>query len=144
MIGSVAAHSADEEGALSHPLLGHRQCRNLQLLVLAGEQGLCGPFNSNVFKTAGKFAEERQGQNVELELLGLKAVNFYSLCREGVSGSWEQVLDMSDCTIAALHHCERKAGTNAPATLSSVHGFDRIVNQSSTKAGACAPATRDG
>ena len=91
MIGSVAAHGGDEEAALSHPLLEQRECRNVLLLVLAGEKGLCGSFNSNVFKAASRFAEERAGQGVELELLGRKAVDFYQRRGETVAGEWEQV-----------------------------------------------------
>ena len=92
MLGSVLATDAEEETAFSHPLLERRECRKVQILVLAGEKGLCGSFNSNSFKAVQEFVDGRPGQRVELELLGRKAVDFYRLRDLAVSGRWEQVL----------------------------------------------------
>ena len=92
MLGSVLATEGDEETGFSHPLLERRECRAAQVLVLAGEKGLCGSFNSNVFKAVQGFVDERPEQQVELELLGRKAVDFYRLRDLAVSGRWEQVL----------------------------------------------------
>ena len=93
MIGSVVAHGGDEEEALSHPLLERRASRKILLLVLAGEKGLCGAFNSNVFKACDSFLVERRGrgQEVELELLGRKAAEHYKRADATVSGTWEQI-----------------------------------------------------
>ena len=137
MIGSVAAHSGDEEVALSHPLLEQRECRNVQLLVLAGEKGLCGSFNSNVFKAAGKFAEERQGQNVELELLGRKAVDFYSRRSESVSGTWEQVfgnVQYSTAQAVADKVMTRFTEGEADEVWLLFNTFKNVLNQETTLA----------
>lgn len=91
MLASVLASEAEEDTAISHPLLERRECRNAQLLVLAGEKGLCGSFNSNVFKAVAQFVEGRSQQNVELELLGRKAVDYFQRRELAVSGKWEQV-----------------------------------------------------
>ena len=92
MIGSVLAHAGEDEPAFADPLLKRRPCRNLRLLVLSGEKGLCGSFNSNLFKASRQFLDERSDQGIELELLGKKAVDFYSLRGPTVSGSWPDVL----------------------------------------------------
>ena len=76
MIGSVLAHGGEEAAIQSNPLLDQRECRSLRLLVLAGEKGLCGSFNSNVFKAAVQFADDRSDQSIEYELLGRKARRF--------------------------------------------------------------------
>ncbi len=91
MIGSVLARGGDDEPALTHPLIEVRECRKIQLLVLAGEKGLCGSFNSNVFKTASRFLDDKGDGHVDLELLGRKAVDFYNRRGHAVSGTWEQV-----------------------------------------------------
>ena len=101
MIGSVLAHGGEEDPAFAHPLLERRPCRNLRLLVLSGEKGLCGSFNSNLFKASRQFLEERSGQGVELELMGKKAVDFYSRRESPVSGSWPGVLGSVEHATAA-------------------------------------------
>ena len=101
MIGSVLEHAGEEEPAFAHPLLERRPCRNLRLLVLSGEKGLCGSFNSNLFKASRQFLEERSDQGVELELLGKKAVEFYSRRGPAVSGSWPGALGSVEHATAA-------------------------------------------
>ena len=91
MIGSVLAHGDGDEPAISHPLLERRETRSVRLLVLAGEKGLCGSFNSTVFKAATRFLEDRPEKDVHLTLLGRKAVEFFSRRDTKVSGAWEQV-----------------------------------------------------
>ena len=100
MIGSVLAHGAGDESALTHPLLEQRECRRIQLLVLAGEKGLCGSFNSNVLKASTQFLEDRPDIRVDLELLGRKAVEFYSRRSHPVSGTWEQVFGNVEHSVA--------------------------------------------
>ena len=100
MIGSVLAHGGDDEPALTHPLLEQRECRRIQLLVLAGEKGLCGSFNSNVLKASAEFLQKRPDASVDLELLGRKAVEFYSRRSHAVSGTWEQVFGSVEHSVA--------------------------------------------
>lgn len=91
MIGSIVSHESGAERSLSHPLLEQRECRRVQLLALAGEKGLCGSFNSNVFKAVTAFGRERSGHSIELEALGRKSVEFCTRQGLAVSGSWEGV-----------------------------------------------------
>ena len=100
MIGSVLAHDSDAEPATSHPLQERRECQRVQLLVLAGEKGLCGSFNSNAFKASMQFVEDRRGKEIVLELLGRKAVDFFSRRNHTVSGTWEQVFARVEHTTA--------------------------------------------
>ena len=90
MIGSVLGQGGEDEIA-SNPLQEQRECRNVRLLVLAGEKGLCGSFNSSVLKAAVQFAGERADHGIEYELLGRKAVDFFAKRGERVTGKWEQV-----------------------------------------------------
>ncbi len=101
MIDSILQHGEREEQAFRHPLLVQRECHTVQLLLLAGDKGLCGSFNSNVFKACREFLDQRAGVPVELELLGRKAVDFYARREEPVSGTWEQVFNRADSSIAA-------------------------------------------
>jgi len=65
----------------AHPLLAVRPTdapgARIQLIVVAGDKGLAGSFNSNVIKAAGNFIVERPGQQIELVLVGRKARDFF-------------------------------------------------------------------
>jgi F-type H+-transporting ATPase subunit gamma len=58
-----------------HPLLVEREEKNVLVLVIAGEKGFAGAFNSNITKAAHSFINERraQGQNIDIETVGRKA-----------------------------------------------------------------------
>jgi len=47
------------------------------LVVIAGDKGLCGSFNNNIFKRAGAFMEEHSSGKIELVLVGNKACLFF-------------------------------------------------------------------
>lgn len=65
-------------GDIMHPLLVEREEKNVLVLVVAGDKGFAGGFNSNIGKAAQKFIDERraQGQNLDLEPIGKKAIGF--------------------------------------------------------------------
>jgi F-type H+-transporting ATPase subunit gamma len=58
-----------------HPLLVEREEKNVLVVVIAGDKGFAGAFNSNITKAAHTFIRERraQGQNVDIETIGRKA-----------------------------------------------------------------------
>lgn len=101
MVDSILQHGEQEEQAFQHPLLLQRRVQTVQVLLLAGEKGLCGSFNSNVFKASREFVGKRAGVRVELELLGRKAVDFYAHREEPVTGTWEQVFNRADSSVAS-------------------------------------------
>ena len=72
---SVTARlAAAISGEFSHPLFENREVKKRRVLVIAGERGLCGPFNSNLIKTV--LAEE-SSLDVEREfvVVGKRAVS---------------------------------------------------------------------
>ena len=134
MLGSVLAGQAEGASALSHPLLERRPCQRVQLLVLAGEKGLCGSFNSNVFKAAGEFLEQRREQAAELELLGRKAVDFYQRRDLRVSGRWEQVLgsvDLETAEAVAAKAMQRFSDGEADEVWIAYNRFKSVLSQES-------------
>src|SRR5258708_39758974 len=53
----VAAVQADEE-SVANPLLVVRPEKRIELLLITGEKGLAGAFNSNLIKASVRFAQE--------------------------------------------------------------------------------------
>ncbi|HWF91115.1 MAG TPA: F0F1 ATP synthase subunit gamma, partial [Terriglobales bacterium] len=65
-----------ETGEPRHPLLVQRPEQNVLILVVTGDKGLAGAFNTNILKAAGKFLESKQGKNIEIEAVGRKGRDF--------------------------------------------------------------------
>jgi F-type H+-transporting ATPase subunit gamma len=69
-----------EDGAPLHPLLATREEKNVVLLVVSGDKGLAGGFNTNVNRAVAAFLRETHGRgvaNVRLVTLGKKANDFW-------------------------------------------------------------------
>jgi F-type H+-transporting ATPase subunit gamma len=65
-----------ETGQPRHPLLAQREERNVLLIVVTGDKGLAGAFNTNILKAAMRFLESKSGKNVEIETIGRKGRDF--------------------------------------------------------------------
>ena len=62
-----------------HPLLKiHESDRNVEVLVITADKGLCGSFNINAIKGAIEFMEDQgKGHEIGLNLVGKKARDFF-------------------------------------------------------------------
>jgi F-type H+-transporting ATPase subunit gamma len=69
----------DASGNIMHPLLVEREEKNVLVVVIAGDKGFAGGFNSNIGKAAQKFIDghRAKGDNVDLEPIGKKAIGLY-------------------------------------------------------------------
>jgi F-type H+-transporting ATPase subunit gamma len=63
-------------GLPRHPLLAERPENNILLILVTGDKGLAGAFNTNILKMASKFIESKPGQNIDLECIGRKGRDF--------------------------------------------------------------------
>jgi len=68
-----------EDGAPAHPLLAQRVEKKVVLVVVTGDKGLCGGFNTNVNRAAGAFVRDKKKAGVEVSLvtLGRKGTDFW-------------------------------------------------------------------
>jgi len=73
VLRSLAARANPE----AHPLLQERGDDRVELIVLTGDKGLCGSFNTQIVKTAIAFLEERGDRPTDLHLVGKKGVDFF-------------------------------------------------------------------
>ena len=75
-LGEVSRAQKDAE----HPLLAPREeIRNVELVVVTSDRGLCGGFNANILKhSARQIAEHRKaGRGVSITTAGKKARDYY-------------------------------------------------------------------
>jgi len=89
MLTDVAAAAAAEEAdepAGENPLLAERAERRILLVLITGDKGLAGAFNTNLIKGAQRFFAERGGASVTLELIGRKGRDFFRKRGAAISG----------------------------------------------------------
>jgi F-type H+-transporting ATPase subunit gamma len=76
-----------------HPLLAVRDVNapdaRILLIVVSGDKGLAGSFNSNVIKMASLFVIDRPGRQITFRLVGRKARDFFR--RRGVTIQGEHI-----------------------------------------------------
>src|SRR6266705_500230 len=63
-------------GEPRHPLLARRPENNVVLIVVTGDKGLAGAFNSNILKAATRFIGTKTDKNLEIETIGRKGRDF--------------------------------------------------------------------
>jgi F-type H+-transporting ATPase subunit gamma len=69
-----------ETGEVRHPLLVPREEKNVLLIVVSGDKGFAGAFNSNIIKAAQRFIATQnggQGRNIDVETIGRKARDLF-------------------------------------------------------------------
>jgi F-type H+-transporting ATPase subunit gamma len=59
-----------------HPLLAERPEKNILLIVVTGDKGLAGAFNTNILKIVTRFIESKPDQNIDVECIGRKGRDF--------------------------------------------------------------------
>jgi F-type H+-transporting ATPase subunit gamma len=66
-----------ETGEVRHPLLLTRPEKRILLVVVSGDKGFAGAFNTNIFKTAANFIRENDDQQIDIETIGRKGRDLF-------------------------------------------------------------------
>lgn len=61
----------------AHHLLWTREPKNVDLLVVTSDRGLCGAFNSNIIRMAEQFMREHPEWEFSLHVVGRKAADYF-------------------------------------------------------------------
>jgi F-type H+-transporting ATPase subunit gamma len=79
------------EAALDHPLLVEREDRKRAgVLVVTSDRGLCGAYNSNVYRRAEELFSliRQEGKTPILYAVGRKALNYYRFRNWKITAAW--------------------------------------------------------
>ena len=79
------------EAALDHPLLVERpEPKRAGVLVVSSDRGLCGAYNSSIFRRAEELFSllRGEGKTPVLYVVGRKALNYYKFRNWDISESW--------------------------------------------------------
>src|SRR3954465_13526588 len=66
-----------QTGEALHPLLVRREEKTTLLIVVSGEKGLAGAFNSNILKAAAKFIDIKKAKNIDVLSVGRKSRDYF-------------------------------------------------------------------
>jgi len=77
VLGSLALRTHEK----AHPLLMCREVKNIALVVITSDRGLCGAFNQNVIKTAEQFIRQNGSRYAEMlfTMIGKKGYDYFKL-----------------------------------------------------------------
>ncbi|MDP5017664.1 F0F1 ATP synthase subunit gamma [Anabaena sp. UHCC 0187] len=85
------------------PLLKKREVKTVGLLVISGDRGLCGGYNSNVIRRAENRAKELQAEGVDYKfvLVGRKATQYFQRRNQPIDATYsglEQIPTAAEAT----------------------------------------------
>jgi F-type H+-transporting ATPase subunit gamma len=75
MLKGAMRELASSMESVPHPYFDEREVKNIALVIVTSDKGLCGAFNSNVVRRAEVFLKEHEG--CKLILLGKKANDYF-------------------------------------------------------------------
>ena len=74
---AVLQNLSSQGQELAHPLLATREEKNIDLLIVTSDRGLCGGFNSNLIRTAEAFIRQHPEQKVTLSVVGRRGYDYF-------------------------------------------------------------------
>ena len=97
-------YSADGTVAAMHPLLARRPEKNVLLIVLSGDRGLCGAFNTNVGKAAflSWRSKTEAGVEVQIATIGKKGRDYLNRRRANVTRDFPKLYEGLDMSKASM------------------------------------------
>lgn len=82
---------ASEERVIENPLFANRECKNELLIVITGERGLCGNFNSLILKELMRYVAARKERKIAVLPIGKTAAIFVRKRNLEVWKSWTDI-----------------------------------------------------
>jgi F-type H+-transporting ATPase subunit gamma len=98
-LGELLRHLVTKVDVSLNPLLVSRDTKNVLLVVVTADRGLCGSFNSNIIKAAINHLKTYSGLNVKLLTVGRKGSDFFGKRNFNVTSKHPGIfidLDFSD------------------------------------------------
>lgn len=74
VLGSLAARANPED----HPLLKSHGKRNVEVVIVSGDKGLCGAFNSQIFRAAERFIRAHEDRVLTYNCIGKKGREYFA------------------------------------------------------------------
>ncbi len=116
----------------THPLMARRPEERLLVLVLSGDRGLCGAFNTNVIRRAVEFLREHQQRTLELVAVGKKGRDFLRRRKWTLVAEYIDIMtrvESSQAKEIATQVIERYAAAEVDAVYAVYNEFKSVLTQ---------------
>jgi F-type H+-transporting ATPase subunit gamma len=88
-ISEMLSNLATEEDMTTNPFFIEREAKNVAVVVVTADRGLCGAFNNNIIKEAARYIDEEinaEGLNAFVYCVGKKSADYFSRRNYNVIG----------------------------------------------------------
>jgi F-type H+-transporting ATPase subunit gamma len=77
-----------------HPLLEQRESKNIEILVLTSDRGLCGGFNANINRATSRYIKENEKghEQIALDIVGRKGNEYFKRRETPIKNYFEDVV----------------------------------------------------
>ncbi|MBN2017542.1 MAG: ATP synthase F1 subunit gamma [Candidatus Cloacimonetes bacterium] len=79
-----------------HPLLheiDEEDVKNIGLIVVTADKGLCGAFNMNIIKTAEEYLTHHKSKNIDLICVGKKGLDYFQRLKVKIEASYIELFN---------------------------------------------------
>jgi len=89
-MGTVLTDLASVAERELHPLLALRMKKNVEVIVITSDKGLCGAFNTNILKAANNYINDlkKEGVGLTVSVVGRKARDFFKRRNVPMRNAW--------------------------------------------------------
>jgi len=98
-ISQMLSDLAADSDTATNPMFLSREVKNITLVVVTADRGLCGAFNSNILKEAVRYIrEELEPENISVSIypVGKKSTDFFTKRNYSISGSLKGIFSSLD------------------------------------------------
>jgi F-type H+-transporting ATPase subunit gamma len=102
-ISVLLSNLVNEDDKQSNPLFADREVKNVAVIVVTADRGLCGAFNTNILKEATRYIEEeikQKGLDHQLYCLGKKGSDYFGRRNYNVAASYPGIFSQINYTVA--------------------------------------------
>lgn len=102
-ISVLLSHLVNEDDKNSNPLFAQREVKNVAVVVVTADRGLCGAFNTNIIKEVSRYVEEeikQKGLDYQLYCLGKKGSDYFSSRNYNIAATYPGIFSHIDYTTA--------------------------------------------
>ena len=92
-----------EDEKQANPLFADREVKNVAVVVVTADRGLCGAFNTNIIKEAVRYLEEevkQKGLNYQLYCLGKKGSDYFGRRNYNLVAAYPGIFSHINYTVA--------------------------------------------
>ncbi len=102
-ISVLLSSLVNEDEKQANPLFADREVKNVAVVVVTADRGLCGAFNTNIIKEAVRYLEEevnQKGLNYQLYCLGKKGSDYFGRRNYNLAAAYPGIFSHINYTIA--------------------------------------------